>query len=117
MKVAKGTYQLHLSSESPCIKCVCLYCYNLDCPYYKKWLNKHDKIIHHRCDLYCGSFYEQKKPLDFCDFFLPVQRPKPKIFKISRRYRRKTEHQLILERIAALESTLAKLIEKLYNNQ
>ncbi len=117
MHVGVGTYQLHLSSNSPCLQCVCLYCYNLECPYYRKWRNPTGKIVHHRCDLYCGKFYEHKQPLNFCDFFRPVQRPKPKIFKISKRYRKKTDHQLIFEKIAALEKSVAKLTELMYNKE
>ena len=103
-------YSLHLSAESVCTQCVCFYCYNPDCPHLTRQSVRVSEWKTHRC-YKCGIMWQNKKPLDYCDFYVSCQKPRPKIYTVIRKYRNKTQLQKLCDKIDRLE----KLVEKMYN--
>ncbi len=109
-KMKNTYYSLLLSAESQCLKCVCLYCYNTECPHIGNQSARVAEWHTSRC-YKCGMLWKNKRPLDYCDYFISCQIPRTKYFTIVRRYRKKTQLQELSEKIENLE----KAIEKLYN--
>ncbi len=102
-------YGLRLTAGLPCTKCVCLYCYNTDCPHIKRQEKRCKDWITSRCHFCNMSFGTEKKPLDGCDFFVPAQIPRREYYTVVRRYRKKTQMQTLLERLDRIEKLLENL--------
>lgn len=106
-----------------CRHCICYYCYNKLCPHchgYRVNINDvcvRDKnirvkdMIPHRCDK-CYFLWHKKKPIYDCDFFVNFRR-RTRLFTVVRKYRKKTDIQILSDKIAHLE----KLIEEMYNRE
>lgn len=101
-------FGLHLSAETECLKCICLDCYNPDCPHIKRQEKRCKDWITSRCHYCYIAFQPNRKPLDYCSFFIPRQRPRVKHFTILRKYRKKTQLQTILEKLNRIERLLEK---------
>lgn len=107
----KNTYYSRMLSGRPeCCNCVCMYCNSTECPYidYSQRASQWER----RC-YQCNYRWFKIKPIrDHCDFFHSSQIPRPKVYTIVRRYRKKSELQIISERLEKIEQILDKLKEK-----
>lgn len=108
---------------SECRHCICYYCYNKLCPHcYGYRVNINDvcvleksirakDMISHRCDK-CYFLWHKKKPIFDCDYFVNFRR-RIRLFTVVRKYRKKTDIQILSDKIAHLE----KLVEEMYNRE
>ena len=108
---------------SDCKNCICYFCYNKLCPHchgYRVNINNDcvrqknirvKDMIPHRCDK-CYFLWHKKKPIFDCDFYVNFRR-KTKLFTVVRKYRKKSELQILSDKITNLE----KMIEEMYNRE